>query len=78
MLFASKMDGLFKSSGTSFQSLVPRKQLPSSPGTSIAETPAHDIWLGTADAGLMHVRGSTVESAPQTAKPTGNVSAQRI
>ncbi len=50
--FASKLDGLFKSKDGSFQSLIARGLLPYSPATSIAETPARDIWLGTADSGL--------------------------
>ena len=60
MLFASKMDGLFKSNSSSFQSLVKRELLPYSPATAIAETPDRDIWVGTADAGLVRVRGKTV------------------
>jgi signal transduction histidine kinase/ligand-binding sensor domain-containing protein len=62
VLFASKVDGLFTWKKGAFQPLIARELLPYSAATSIAETAAGEIWLGTADSGLARAHDKTVQT----------------
>jgi signal transduction histidine kinase/ligand-binding sensor domain-containing protein len=48
-------DGVLTYQGSKAEILQPAAALPRSPVLSLAETPDGDLWLGTRDAGLVHV-----------------------
>src|SRR5450432_2443795 len=50
LLFASRLDGVFRWNGSRFETIIGNASLSLSPVTSIAAT-AVDVWLGTIDNG---------------------------
>ncbi|MGA3239255.1 MAG: two-component regulator propeller domain-containing protein [Bryobacteraceae bacterium] len=60
LLFASRLDGVFKWNGARFETIIGNASLSLSPVTSIAATAIADVWLGTIDNGLLRVRGKAV------------------
>src|SRR5262249_26289332 len=67
ILIADMRLGLVASRDGHLTTVVGRDALPRRFVTAIAETPNRDIWLGTRDAGLVHVTrapATTVDSVP--------------
>ncbi len=55
LLIASRRDGAVSWTGSKFESIATAASLPRSPVVSIAGTTKDDVWLGTREAGLIHV-----------------------
>ncbi|MGD1092928.1 MAG: two-component regulator propeller domain-containing protein [Bryobacteraceae bacterium] len=54
--------GAFNFHGGGFQMLAPARDLPRSPVTSLAQTTEGDVWIGTRDAGVFHIRDGKTSS----------------
>ena len=54
--------GAFSFNGGGFQMLASANDLPRSPVTSLAQTPAGDVWIGTRDAGIFRIAGGKFSS----------------
>ena len=62
-LLVSKMEeGAFNFKGGAFQMLASAADLPRSPVISLAQTTDGDIWMGTRDVGLFHMRDGKTAS----------------
>jgi signal transduction histidine kinase/ligand-binding sensor domain-containing protein len=60
LLFASRLEGVFRWSGSQFETILRKDDLPPSPIISIAASADGDVWLGSVDIGLLRVHGKAI------------------
>jgi ligand-binding sensor domain-containing protein len=60
LLLASRRDGAVRWIGSKFETLATATSLPASPVISIAGIRDGDVWLGTRESGVIHLRGHQV------------------
>jgi ligand-binding sensor domain-containing protein len=60
LLFASRLDGVFRWKTSNFEIILSKAAIPSSPIISLAASANGDVWLGTNDIGLLRFHENTV------------------